>query len=307
MLNIGNKKYRNMPEQVAYNTEQIDKIFEFLDGLNVEDNLIVLEDASGTLNAEEMAIVSRNVAFIIYNDNLYIKTETSASEFVFKQINLNVTDNGTYNVIQSYKIIVTRASGAYSYFEQTILTTYNKSELDALLVLKANLSGADFSGPVTAQTLKQNEANWKADFPTFPNITGGTSSPIFCRVQQINQELHIVMLGKVVNNSGADISAYTLSFISFDLPTSIANKIYDVLGNKVSDIIANNVRVTYNPAGASLSDASDMSKFIKNVEMIVLNNTSANRISISFQCPSQITIHDGETLYLESRVSLDLI
>ena len=173
MLNIGNQKFRNLQEQVGFNTEQIEKIFNFLDGLEVEDNLIKLANSSGTLTTEEMEIVSRDVAFIIYNNNLYVKTDTSASQFIFKQVALNASDNGTYNILQSFRITITRASGAYAYSANTVLTLYNKSEVDSLLsakadstylasqlALKANLAGANFSGAITAPSIIESMSGY---------------------------------------------------------------------------------------------------------------------------------------------------
>lgn len=150
MIKIDGVAKRNLQEQVGYNSEQIDKIFELLDGLNVQDNLIKLTASSGTLTAEEMDVVSKDVAFIIYNNNLYIKTTTSATEYTFKQVALSASDQGTYNILQSFRIVITRANGAYLYSSNTVLSLYNKAEMDSLLGAKANLSGADFTGNVTA-------------------------------------------------------------------------------------------------------------------------------------------------------------
>ena len=67
MLSIGNKKYRNLQEQVSFNSEQIDKIFETLDGLNVQDNVVYVSNGYGTekqygnsLHLDEMHFISGN-------------------------------------------------------------------------------------------------------------------------------------------------------------------------------------------------------------------------------------------------------
>ena len=191
-----------------------------------------------------------------------------------------------------------------------LFESYNKSQLDSLLSAKADLSGASFGGPVVAQTLKQNQANWSVDITSFPNITGGTASPIFCRIQQINQELHIIMIGKVVNETESTISAYSTTDILIELPEAIADKIYDIGGNKLSDVLVSETRISYNFASASRSDFGDMSKYAADVVMLVGHYSGAsykNKLAIRFQRPSTISIPAGETMYFESRVSLDLI
>ena len=55
MLNIGSKIYRNLPEQVAENMKQIGKIWEKLDGLDVYDNVIIIEDLD-PLTPEQLEI-----------------------------------------------------------------------------------------------------------------------------------------------------------------------------------------------------------------------------------------------------------
>ena len=83
MLVIGNKKYRNLQEQVGWNTEQIDKIFDFLDGINVSDNVVVVLDISTPLTTEQLEIVNREVAFIVYNGELYFKRNQDSSYIYF--------------------------------------------------------------------------------------------------------------------------------------------------------------------------------------------------------------------------------
>ena len=60
------------------------------------------------------------------------------------------------------------------------------------------------------ETIEQQKVNWSYDITNFPSITGTTGTPIFCRIQQINQELHIVLVGKVHNDDKTDKSIYSL-------------------------------------------------------------------------------------------------
>ena len=160
---------------------------------------------------------------------------------------------------------------------------------------------------IVAKTLKQTQPNWSATIETFPNITGCTASPIYCKIHQINGELHIIMIGQITNETESAISGYATDTITIELPTEIASKLLDLKGGKASETPVSNVRISYDYASASSSDASDMSKYLSDCAMNVLNLSQANKIGVLFQRPTQITIQAGATLYLESRVSLDLI
>lgn len=184
------------------------------------------------------------------------------------------------------------------------------SEKQIKELIKNYAADGGFGGvDLKVKTIEQAEANWSLDVTSFPTTTNCTSEPIFCRIQQINQELHIVMLGKINNPTESDINIYSTQVIEVTLPEEIANKIYDVLGNKVSDTLASTARVSTNFASAygNSEVRSDMSKFMSDVVMQVINAEGANKLLIMFSRPSTINLKAGKDTYLESRVSLDLI
>lgn len=232
MIKIDGIAKRNLQEQVGYNSEQIDKIFELLDGLNVQDNLIKLTASSGTLTAEEMAVVSKDVAFIIYNNNLYIKTTTSATEYTFKQVALSATDQGTYNILQSFRIVITRANGAYLYSSNTVLSLYNKSEMDSLLgakadssaltsglALKANIAGQAFTGEITAPSIIENMSGYSYDQSTkHADIT-----PIYVGVVKNGNKVTAVFFMSLVATSSSYSGA---SFGNIHLPPELYDKVF---------------------------------------------------------------------------------
>ena len=238
MIKIDGVAKRNLQEQVGYNSEQIDKIFEILDGLNVQDNLIKLSTSSGTLTAEEMNVVSKDVAFIIYNYNLYIKTTTSATEYTFKQVALSASDQGTYNILQSFRIIITRANGAYLYSSNTVLSLYNKSEMDsllsgkanngdsytkaeadALLALKASLSGADFTGAITSPSITETNSGY-----SFVKSSRTDIEWVYVGAVKTGNKLTLVIFGNITPTS--DMSETNIELGTFYLPADVKNKIY---------------------------------------------------------------------------------
>ena len=236
MIKIDGVEKRNLQEQVGYNSEQIDKIFKLLDGLNVQDNLIKLTASSGTLTPEEMAVVERDVAFIIYNNNVYIKTSTSVTEYIFKQVALSASDQGTYNILQSFRIVITRANGAYVYSSNTVLSLYNKAEMDALLgqkadssalasglALKANLAGADFTGAITSPSIIENMSGYSVSIPT---ETGITNTPVYAGIVKNGNKLTLVYACKITKASGGSNNPY---IADFNIPEAIGSKLYTTL------------------------------------------------------------------------------
>lgn len=305
MLNIGNKVYRNMQEQVADNKDQIEKIFELLDGLNVQDNLIKLTASSGTLTAEEMAVVEKDVAFIIYNNNLYIKTTTSASEYTFKQVALSASDQGTYNILQSFRIVITRANGAYLYSSNTVLALYNKTEMDALLGAKADLAGADFTGDVTALKLSQSNANYTLDF-NFSDQEGATIDNIYNRFEVINNVLYTIINMKLTNNGGSSISVYQISSGWKYIDNSVGNKIYDLEGKTVSESRTGSCLICAHEAIVS-SNLNNAQYAGPNGMIYLENGANATVIILMCRWNSPLVIPAGESRWVTARLFLTLI
>ena len=190
MLNIGNKVYRNLQEQVAYNTECIKKLDEYLDGVTIEDKLVVIENDSGTFTDEELVILSGPLAFISNGSRVWMKDSETLVQFVFKAIDIVSTEVGSaYCNVGGSKIVVNREDGSYNTSSDTIISVYNKSQMDSivanimavkanvsdvypktqtysqaevgsLLALKADLAGANFTGPITAPNITENMSGY---------------------------------------------------------------------------------------------------------------------------------------------------
>lgn len=163
-------------------------------------------------------------------------------------------------------------------------------------------------GELKPITIEQQEPNWAYDITAFPSVTGTTGTPIFCRIQQLNQELHIVLVGKVHNDTESDKTVYSMSGINVQLPEEIASKIYDVQG-KTAVESNTNIRISVNYASCFRdgSDTNDLSKYVATAVMLIANSGDPNAITINFGSPVGIVLVAGKDTYFESRVSLDLI
>ncbi len=187
--------------------------------------------------------------------------------------------------------------------QEVTIDTATYEYIDNSEVILSLLSDKDLK----VKTVEQSEANYDADISTFPNLGGsGVGELIYGKVQQINGELHIIFIGKITNNTGSAISGYSTGSIGVTLPEGIASKIIDMNGKSVHES-SNGVRISGTYAYASKNNGADVSSLLGNTVFILLNTTTENALQILFERSSAITINDGEVLYFEGRVSLDLL
>lgn len=147
MVNIGGKIYRNLQEQVGYNSEQIKKIFSILDGIDYEDHVVVIDDLSTPLTEEEMAIVAEPVSFLVYQDKLYFKDSSDSDKIYFSAVvNIVGTDVIT---ISEFQISVNIADGVLAQLNSTS-EIYSKTRMDEKLAnvedLISNIGNASPKG-----------------------------------------------------------------------------------------------------------------------------------------------------------------
>lgn len=324
MLVIGNKKYRNLQEQVGWNTEQINKIFEFLDGINVSDNVVVVLDISTPLTAEELEIVNREVAFIVYNGELYFKRNQDSS-YIYFDVVFSVSGS-TVITLASSKISVTKSNGALG-ITNSSSNVYSKTQVDTLLsskadisyvdaqlALKANLSGADFTGAVTAPTFKQSQFNFSRVF----NLSADqdlTISNIYNRFAEINNVLHLIVNISLTNNTGESKilgSGYGfIGFASLTLDQEIASKIIDIDGISAAAVGSNGTLISSEPCQIMKNKILDSTSEFYTGRLSILNrdvqNVIAVQVALNGGAGNRITIADGETIYVTARMALTLL
>lgn len=137
MLDIGRRKFRNLPEQVGFLTGEVEKIWEALDGLDVYDNVIILDNLD-PLSENELEIVNKPVSFIVYNNTLYMKRGVGVDEVYFDAV-FQVTESGGIISFNSSEITVSYPLGTLA-ISNTSTNTYTKDKVDTLLSAKLNIS-----------------------------------------------------------------------------------------------------------------------------------------------------------------------
>lgn len=221
MLSIGNKKYRNLQEQVGYNTECIQKLAEAIDGITLEDKLVIIANDSGTFSENEMTVLSGPLAFISDGSKVWLKQSETPTEFVFKAIDIIATEQGgTHYNVGGSKIVVTRATRAYVTSDDVIIVTYNKSQMDSLLALKANLSGADFSGPITATSITEIMAGY-GFIPETPS--NWTLEYVYASAVKTGNKITFVLSLNLTKSAGASNFP---AIANFSMPVEVYNKLY---------------------------------------------------------------------------------
>ena len=257
MLNIGNKKYRNIQEQVGYNTECIKELAEAIDGITLEDKLVLIANDSGTFTAEELDILSLPLAFISNGSRVWIKDSESASEFIYKAIDIKADEVGSaYFNVGGSKIVVTRATGAFVISDDIIIVTYSKSQIDTIVASKANasdvypktqtysktevdnalgdkanLTGANFSGPITAPSIIQNTTGFVLN-------STALQSGCFVSVVQNGNKVTFVFSGTLTVDTGNP----NIVLGAFTIPAEVGAK---MIPNIESDrILLNDIIVT---------------------------------------------------------------
>ena len=322
MLSIGNRKHRNLQEQVGFNTEQIEKIFAVLDGLNVQDNVVTISDLSTPLTAEELKIVSREVAFIVYSGELYIKKSEDASNAYF-DIVFTISVSGDVVSFSSKEITVTLSNGALG-LASSSSSTYSTTHIDSAigakadttyvnsqLALKANLSGADFTGPVTAPTLLQTQANFSQTF-NFATSSGLTITNIYNRCCAINNIMYLIANIKVKNTSGAVRKIGGAwgdpAYIAFSLPSSIAEKIFDIDNVSANSIGTDGKLITSVPVVCASGTVSAGTLATYNsLRFDFTNRALENGVACYFRSNEIIDLAIDEEVTLMARVALTLI
>lgn len=239
-LDIDNKVYRNIQEQVAYNSTNIKKIADYIDGLDVQDSVIVLESLS-PLNSEQMKVAEQPLAFIVYDEAVYLKTKEDAAYYYFEK--MLKMELGTYVTLSSAVIQVTKLNGATGITASSVVT-YAKGQIDTLLAgkvdtatlasystlsyvntelaKKADLTGASFSGPITSPSIIQTMTGFEFSEQVNENVT---ITLAYASISQNGNKITMVIAGSFTSTAGKT----RINIGSFKVPNAVYNNLFPIL------------------------------------------------------------------------------
>lgn len=260
---ITDPKKLSMPQQVQKNKDDIAEIKKLIDGLDSLDNVVIVPDISHIMTAEELKSVKQPVCFIIYDNHVYIKRKEESGYAYFDIVfSIVVT---TVISFQSSSISVNLSNGALGISNSTV-STYSVTKIDELLALKtsytyvdtelakkANLTGANFTGGITAPSIIENMSGYRFEAQT---STRGTTTTLYAGMVKNGNKLTIV--NAFIFRKNADATPGGVYAGRFVMPAEIAAKIIPFLGTTVA-----NEEIT--AIGSSIFDRKSMLiSFVKN-------------------------------------------
>lgn len=247
---------RNLPEQVAENLKKIQEIIHFLDGVNIQDNLVVVADLSQILTEAELDVVERPVAFIYYNSELYIKKNETAGVAYFVNV-FSIEDTGTQLNFNSNEMQVNLGTGALTYTTATA-SSYTKSQINSLLALKANdnevakLTGANFTGAITGPSIIENMSGYSFTAGTAP--AGVSYSFLYKGAVKTGNKLTLACAVKINSTSAiAGLTAFNIG--DFIVPLEVANKLFGEDIGSSTNVLGATSAVSFYAGSVSFTNA----------------------------------------------------
>lgn len=298
-----NKISRTLPEQVGFNSSMIEKIIKWINDSDFIDKVLNLSDPSGTLTEAQYAIADLSPSYIVYGGKVFIKALEDSDNIDFFKAGTDMS--GSDSMIASVeRVRVVKATKAYQYAVVQLFESYNKTQLDTLLSAKADLSGATFTGDVKALTFEQDQPSFSQSL-TILSTSGITVEQIYSRLIVVNKILMVIVNCKYTNNTGESKTVYQHGGTNgFDIPAQYGEKIFDLLGNKVSETPSSNTLVCSVP-GEVRSNATPGAT-AATVQIALTNVNSANKVKLDFFSGSGLTIPDGESRYIMGRFFISL-
>lgn len=241
---ITEPKKLSMPQQVQKNKEDIESIFKIIDGLDAMDNVVVVPDISYILSADELKSVRQPVAFIVYNNNVYLKRKEESNTAYFDRVfSIALSTVITFN---SEEIVVDLTNGALG-INNTSVNTYSVSQIDtkfatisyvdSALATKASLSGANFTGAITAPSIIEDMSGY--GFALNTSITGYTLEAVYAGAVKNGNKVTFVAAINITRTE--DGLSGNPNLFRFTIPSAIGAKLiptqiggYTYLANYVS-------------------------------------------------------------------------
>ena len=225
---ITDPKKLSMPEQVQKNKDDISEIRKVIDGLDVEDNVVVVDDIAHIMTAEELEAIKQPVAFIVYNGHLYFK-RTETATIAYFDVVFSIT-NGAVITFASSEIEASLSNGGLNIVNNTV-STYSATQIDNKLSLKANityvdnnfaaLTGANFTGAITAPSIVETMSGYS--FTKDSDLATNGVSLNYVGVVKNGNKLTFIISGVFTRNSNTTNNVFVGHLL---IPATVGEKLY---------------------------------------------------------------------------------
>lgn len=228
---ITEPKKLSLPQQVEKNRLDIKALMAAAILLG---SIIEIDDLSHILTTEELALANKPVSFITYNNEVYAKSWTDDSDIYFLtevKFNLGATTSFLYKQIK-----VSINSGQLTQ-EIKSFSTYSAAVLDLGLAQKANLSGASFTGGITAPSIIEDMTGYGFT----PNVKANiTNTYVYTGAVKTGNKLTLVIFGKATRSG--DVQYDFIRLGDFILPTAVLEKLIPTpLGDQTASLMSETI------------------------------------------------------------------
>ena len=306
---------RTLPEQVGFNSAKIEEIIKAINDFELQDKVVNLEDSSGILSDSQFATAELSPSYVVYNGKVFIKALEDSTYIDFIEVGA-LAGGSTSLTLSVERVRITISSKAYQYAVVQLFESYTKAQIDTLLAAKANLSGATFTGKITAPVIEQSAATWGTDITLTRDGSGTvTLTQQYCRLEVIGNMLFLVVNFSLANEGDSTVSMGTVKSSQIELPESIAEKIYDFKNNPLTTPAGVNKEYLIAMQNANVVTSADNFYYEYNLALSPkmgiyhVGNTTPNlvRVYITRNSTNDVNIPANTTWYFTARLFLTLL
>lgn len=218
--------HRNIQEQVAQNMNDIAKLKKIIADYNIADYVINVGSTSGTITEQDLTVAEQDLAFIVYAGELYVKSYDDGTNIYFNRADIDSSSADNITTVSQQAFQIVKATRAYSQITNTLITGYSVENINTLLAQKANISGAAFTGDITAPSIIEDMAGYSFLKEETENIT---IDYIYCGIVKNGNKLTLVYSVEITRTGDLTGSSFPLG--TFVIPYSIGEKLYPTTGN----------------------------------------------------------------------------
>ena len=144
MQNIDNKVFRNLPEQVLWNKEQIES---WIENGGVAEIVELTPDPNVFMGDISQDVIDRisgkPLVFVFCGQDVYVKFSESTAVIAFLGIRVNKENHSDHIDIKTYQLNILKLQKKWNRSRSMLFETYSKAQLDVILQTLKNNSFQD--------------------------------------------------------------------------------------------------------------------------------------------------------------------